>query len=143
MNRTLLLLALSVMGCLLMTPDAHAQISARNFRNARAATRSFLYNRPTVSPYVNLANRNTGFGMPNYFTYVRPQLERQQRQMSQRRQTAQMQQQLNQVQSQVARSSQQATGMMLTGRQGWSARGGTRFGSYLNFYPGMYRIARR
>ncbi len=107
------------------------------------ATRNFLYNRPTVSPYVNLATMNTGGGLPNYFTLVRPQIEAREAEMAQRQQATRMQRDLNQVQQQMAESQSQMTNMMLTGRVGWSSRGMPRFGSYMNFYPGFQQIPRR
>jgi len=48
----------------------------------QAAT-SPIYNRPTVSPYLNLAVRNQ-FGISNYQTLVRPMLEQQAQAASQR-----------------------------------------------------------
>ena len=108
-----------------------------------SATRNFLYNRPTVSPYLNLTTRDSNYGMSNYFTLVRPEVERREQEMAQRQQAARMQTQLNQVQQQAAQTQSQMTDMMLTGRVGWSSRGMPRFGSYLSFYPGFQRVPRR
>ncbi len=47
--------------------------------------------RPTVSPYLNLLNTNQG-PLPNYYTYVRPQL--QQNRINQEQSTALRQQQM-------------------------------------------------
>ena len=127
---------------LLVVQDANAQFGVGGVRSVRNSTRNFLYNRPTVSPYLQLTSRDANQGLPNYFTQVRPQIERQQQEIAQRRQSAQMQAQLNQVQSQVVQNQQQAAGMMFTGRNGWSSRGFSRFGLYLNYYPGMNRIGR-
>ena len=112
-------------------------------RNMFNATRGFMYNRPTVSPYVNLATpQGASFGLPNYFTLVRPQIEAREQAVMSQRQTAQMQQQLNVVQDQVRQSQQEAANMMLTGRVGWSSRGYPRFGTYMSYYPGFQRIPR-
>lgn len=109
--------------------------------NVRSATRNFLYNRPTVSPYLNLTSRNST-GMSNYHTLVRPQLDQEQVNMQRQAQATRQQQQLNQIQSEFRQSQTQNAGMMVTGRMGWSSRGYPRHGIYLNFFPGMNRIGR-
>jgi hypothetical protein len=120
--------------------QAQAQFTGSQSRSIAAATRNYLYNRPTVSPYLNLTTQDAqGGAVPNYFTMVRPQIEMREEQVRQQRQSAQMQTQLDHVQTQVRESQQQAAGMMLTGRIGWSSRGYPRFGSHLNFYPGFPR----
>jgi hypothetical protein len=122
--------------------DAVAQSSfAAPGTSVRARTRSFLYNRPTVSPYLNLTTQNPSSGLSNYFTMVRPQVEAREEAMARQRQATQMQAQLDQVQNQV-RENQQQAGTVLTGQMGWSSRGYPRFGSHLNFYPGFMRIPR-
>ena len=143
MNRSFSLLAIVGVACLMMVQEANAQYGTGGARTVRGATRNFLYNRPTVSPYLNLTSRNSNMGLSNYFTLVRPQLERRQQDVAQRRQTAQIQAQLNHVQAQTVQNQQQAAGMMITGRSGWSSRGYPRFGVYLNYYPGMSQIPRR
>jgi hypothetical protein len=102
-----------------------------------------MYNRPTVSPYLNLTTRDATVGMPNYFTMVRPQVEAREEEVARQRQTAQMQAQLEAVESQVRENQQVAAAQMLTGRVGWSSRGYPRFGAYMSYYPGFQRIARR
>ena len=109
--------------------------------NVRNATRNFLYNRPTVSPYLNLTSRNST-GMSNYHTLVRPQLDQEQVNMQRQAQATRQQQELNQIQSEFRQSQTQNAGMMVTGRMGWSSRGYPRHGIYLNFFPGMNRIGR-
>ncbi len=125
------------------TEPANAQYSGSSARSIYSATRNMLYNRPTVSPYVNLATRNSSGGLPNYYTMVRPQVEQRERDVANQRQSAQLQHQISQVQEQVRQSQAQAEGMLITGRVGWSSRGLPRFGSYLNFYPGFQAVARR
>ena len=141
-NRILFASAILATAVLLSTDrPAEAQFSGSSSRSIANATRNYLYNRPTVSPYLNLTTQDANVGgMPNYFTQVRPQLEMRENEMMRQRQTAQMQSQLDSVQAQVRASQQQAAGAMLTGRIGWSSRGFPRFGSYLNFYPGFQRM---
>ena len=133
----------TVLLCSISDRQVYAQFGGATSRSIGFATRNYLYNRPTVSPYLNLTSQNSSnYGVPNYFTQVRPQIEaREQAAMSQR-QTAQMQQQLNVVQDQVRQTQQQSANMMLTGRVGWSSRGYPRFGTYMSYYPGFQRIGR-
>jgi hypothetical protein len=106
------------------------------------ATQNYLYNRPTVSPYVNLATRDPSYGLSNYFTMVRPRLEHDEEQLVQRQQNARVQQQLSQIQTQVQQQQQQM-GLPTTGQMGWSQRGYPRTQTYLHYYPGMQQIGRR
>ena len=139
-RRVMIRVTLAMLMALVGSQAVHAQYTGNASRNIRNATRNFVYNRPTVSPYVNLATPNNSVGLSNYFTYVRPQLEQQEQAIAQQRQSAQMQQQLNQVQDQVRETQQQSASMMLTGRMGWSARGMPRFGTTMSYYPGFQRI---
>lgn len=141
MTRRFLFIAAVGLGLLTFAETAEAQTSLGSV-SVRNRTRDFLFNRPTVSPYLNLATRGTS-GMSNYHTLVRPQIERQQQDVVQRQQTTRMQQQLNAVQNEFRQSQQQASGMMLTGRYGWSSRGMPRHGSTLNYFPGFQAIPRR
>jgi hypothetical protein len=118
---------------------ACAQFDSISSRSVANATRNFLYNRPTVSPYLNLTTRDSTIGLSNYFTLVRPMIEQRENETMRQRQTAQMQAQLDNVQSQIRQGEQQAAGMILTGQMGWSSRGFPRFGSHLNYYPGFSR----
>jgi hypothetical protein len=125
------------------TDSVSAQYSGSQARFLRQATRNYLWNRPTVSPYLNLVGRDGYSGMPNYQRLVLPEIQRRERDASRDRQTARMQTQINQVQTQAARAQSDVANMMLTGRVGWSVRGYPRFGTYLNFYPGFQRLPRR
>ncbi len=122
---------------------AMAQFSGSNARSLRNATRNYLYNRPTVSPYINLTSRDSSIGLPNYYTLVRPQIERQQEEVVRQRQQVQMQEQLNTVQDQFRQSQQQQQQFLMTGQFGWSSRGLPRFGTTLNYFPGFRQIAVR
>lgn len=131
---------LLALGCFaFLNSEVHAQFTGQTARNMRTATQNFLYNRPSVSPYVNLASRSSTFGLPNYHTFVRPRIEAEQEQLAQRRQTAELQQELSSVRNQFRQSQMQASSQMTTGRPGWSARGMPRFGSTLNYYPRVMR----
>lgn len=106
--------------------------SLRNQAGFRPYTQQIL-NRPTVSPYLALTDL-TGSGQidtsRNYFTQVRPALEFRQQQQQQQRSLVQVQQQVTQLRSSVARQSQQ--GPRGTGHP-------TRFNFLLQYYPGMPR----
>ena len=98
------------------------------FRN----TNSTILNRPTVSPYLALADLN-GVGVDtsqNYFTQVRPRLERRAAQQQQQRQLQVIQRDMSALRSASARQSQ--PGQRATGHP-------TRFGTYLQYYPGLGR----
>jgi hypothetical protein len=144
-RRLALLLIAGLFAVISASSDAQAQYSytSRTGASLYSATRNYLYNRPTVSPYLNLTTLNTGTGVSNYFTLVRPQVEEQQQMQMRQQQQANIQRQIADVQDQVRQTQQQNQGMAITGQQGWSARGYPRFGLYLSFYPGMNQIAAR
>lgn len=123
--------------------DASAQYSGRNARSISSATRNMLFNRPSVSPYVNLATRSASGGLPNYHTYVRPQLEQQQQQVAQQQRSAQVQRQISDIQNSYRQQQAQVQGQLTTGKVGWSSRGFPRFGTTLNYYPGFSAARRR
>ncbi len=125
----------------LSSQSASAQYGSS--RSMYQATRNFMYNRPTVSPYLNLTTRDSSVGLSNYFTLVRPQVEAQQQQQAMRQQQAAIQREISDVQNQVRQTQEQNQGLSTTGQMGWSARGYPRFGMYLSYYPGMNQIARR
>ena len=128
-------------GALVAGFQQSAEAQYKGGSNAYTATRNFLYNRPTVSPYLNLTSRSSN-GISNYHTMVRPQLDQEQTNLRRQQQANRQQQEMGQIQSQFRQSQSQAAQMMITGRVGWSSRGMPRHGSYLNFYPGMHRIGR-
>ncbi len=55
---------------------------------------SQLSRRPTISPYLNLDVRTSAVGLPNYYAFVRPQLQQQQANRAQAAQVHRLQQQL-------------------------------------------------
>lgn len=91
---------------------------------ARASLNRQIFNRPTVSPYLNLL-RQPGTGMPNYQSLVRPLVEQ--------RRTAQMQQnQIRNLQQQVS----QQSGAVRQLEEGVRPTGHTSFFmNTLQFYP--------
>ena len=98
----------------------------RGFRSVQ----SNILSRPTTSPYLALTDL-TGNGFDNstnYFTNVRPRLERDQSQLQQQRQLQQVQRQVSEMRSAAAQRSQ--GGPRATGHP-------TRFQMYLQYYPGL------
>ena len=95
---------------------ASAQYTGANSRFIYSATRNFLYNRPTVSPYRQSDHAQSPYnGLPNYYTLVRPQIEQREENMARQQQTSRLQTQINQAQRQAAESQSQMANMMLTG----------------------------
>lgn len=96
------------------------------------STATQILNRSTTSPYLALTDLN-GQGVDfsrNYFTQVRPALERRQQQQTQSRQIQAIQQNVSQLRSQAAR--QNVASPRGTGHP-------TRFNSYFQYYPGFIR----
>ena len=122
---------------LFATGEAEAQFGQqqRNLQyGARSrTTSSAILSRPSVSPYLALADLN-GTGLvdnsTNYFTVVRPRIEREEQQRRQQLQLQNIQQNVSQMRSAAARQSQ--TGGRATGHP-------TRFGFYLQYYPTLNR----
>lgn len=87
---------------------------------------NYLYNRPTVSPYLNLTRTDTGNFMPNYHTLVRPQVDQRNAQAAQSAHLESLNrrvQKIQQEQMQMMREQKLMTGHPV------------RFNSYLHFYP--------
>ena len=102
--------------------------------SAQISQYSNIYNRPTVSPYLNLLQGNR-FGVSNYQTLVRPLIEQ--------REAAQMNQaNIQQLQQQF--QSGQAAAMRRGGGGGGARSTGhpTRFQNYLHYYTLGSRFAR-
>jgi hypothetical protein len=119
MLRTAICAALAFAGLSLCADECFAQ---RN--NAYRRTQNSLYNRPTVSPYLNLLQPQGG-GLPNYQTLVRPAID-------QRRQNQDTQRQISQLQSSVAASTAQEQRGEVTFRP--TGHGTGKF-YYSHFYP--------
>ena len=123
---------------LLLTSSASAQfgqqqrISGIRGQYSARSTATATLSRPTVSPYLAIADIN-GLGVDtsqNYFTQVRPRMERERTQQRQQMQVQQMQQSMANLRSQGARQNQQ---------QGRITGHPTRFGYYLHYYPNLNR----
>ena len=65
-------------------PDVPPRHFAPITTHVHRATQLYWFNRPTVSPYLNLTIRDPVYGLPNYHTLVRPQLQRRQSDMPRR-----------------------------------------------------------
>jgi hypothetical protein len=89
--------------------------------------------KPVISPYLDLYNRNTG-PVPNYFLYVRPQLDQQRTNLAA---TQQIGQNLLLIDQNAAKTGQ-VEGQLKLRRQGLSATGSraATFNNSLHFYPG-------
>ena len=110
---------------------------------SRSARENFLYNRPTVSPYLNLTRRDSQVGLPSYYTQVRPQVERRQQEQLQQRQAQQVQRELASIRNNFRQQQNQSGQPLTTGKFGWSSRGMPRHGSTLNYYPGFFAARQR
>ena len=114
----------------LMAQDARAQL----YDFGRQSVVANTLERPTISPYLGLANFQGSTALPNYFSYVRPQLQ-------QRQQNIRSEQQLQQLQ----RSIQSATQQRQIPQQQQQIRPTGQAATYMwygNFYPRM-NVARR
>ena len=112
--------------------DAHGQLG---LRRPSSSVRSYILNRPSVSPYLSLLNRDDlSVGLPTYHTRVRPQIEAEQRAKEQAQQTEQIRQLQSRVSS-VRRdltSAQNNNAVFPTGHP-------TRFRNYSHYYPALFR----
>jgi hypothetical protein len=93
-----------------------------------------LYNRPTVSPYLNLLNTDR-FGVSNYQTLVRPLIE-------QREAAVQNQANIQQLQQQF-QTSQMAAARRGGGGGPRSTGHPSRYLTYLHYYPSLNFLNQR
>lgn len=114
------------------TGSAHGQGFVPRGANAARATRDYILNRPTVSPYLNLTRRETEFSSPNYQTLVRPALEQRDYDAQQSASVRRLQSQVVNLQGQMALSQQRQRGQFSSGHP-------TRFFTYLHYYPQLNR----
>lgn len=140
--RSLLITGVVIATLSIAAPEVQAQFQTQNriqsySNQAFQSTAQRILSRPTTSPYLSLvANDITGQGQGsfnqanNYFTQVRPALERQQQQQLQQRQIQNIQRNVSQMRSEAARRS--VTGARATGHP-------TRFNFYLQYYPTLNR----
>ena len=121
----------------LIAGSAQAQFSTlsrvSSYSGKFRSTSSAIMSRPSVSPYLALTDLN-GTGQidnsTNYFTQVRPRMEREAQQRRQQIQLQNIQQNVGSMRSAAARRSQ--AGARATGHP-------TRFNFYLQYYPGLNR----
>ena len=96
MVRLSLVIAISIFAAGYPT-HARAQQYGRNYYNLQGYSKysnpgqDAVFNRPTVSPYLNLLRPQGGVAIPNYQALVRPQLQQQQINQQQGRQLQQLQ----------------------------------------------------
>lgn len=121
----------AIASCFFVARHTQAQVSGQAFVD------SYILNRPTVSPYLNLL-RPTGFsGVTNYQTLVRPQIEQ--------RELARIQQaELNRVRQQVSVQQQSIdTIQQQRAQRVFSTGHRTQFMNTQNYYPGFAELRRR
>ena len=106
----------------------YAQFIPTGNVNVSNSINNFLYNRPTLSPYLNLTRTDTGQIQPNYHALVRPELQRRQQQAAQTAQIRQLNRSAEQFQGSQMRSQRDRDRQLATGHP-------TRFFTYLHFYP--------
>ncbi|MGE0534556.1 MAG: hypothetical protein AB7O68_06245 [Pirellulales bacterium] len=121
MNRATAVLILGVLFfCIFAAADVQAQSRGRNSAlyagNPRTNTNpgasllnQALYNRPTVSPYLNLT-RPGGLITPNYQSLVRPQVDQMRVNRAQRQSTATLQREISSSRHQAVIPGQQIRG---------------------------------
>ena len=110
------------------TQHANAQQFTPRSSSVARSTTSYLINRPTVSPYLNLLRADSEVAMPNYHTLVRPAVES-------RRQTAEQASQIRGLRSNVTNMQGRLAGQS-RGSQ-FSTGHPTRFMTYLHYYPSL------
>jgi hypothetical protein len=118
-ERGVILTLLAAGALMLVVEPAYGQLSQQNYfrggmRNYNRRTLDQnIYDRPTVSPYLNLLRPQSNFGLPNYYAFVKPQID----QLATARQQGNA---IQQLQTQVAQGqTAQATkeGIRPTGHQ--------------------------
>ncbi len=100
---------------------APAQSVTKPFSGVRQAS--------TISPYLALDNLETSTSLPNYFLFVRPQLDQRARQRAQQAQSWRLKQQVNAAAA-SAESGYSASGTAVTGHT-------TQFMNSGGYYPGL------
>ena len=140
--RNLVIIGIAITSLSIAAQDASAQFSQQNRVSGFSAfsqgnsgfrsTSSQILSRSTTSPYLALVNLDgQGVGIDNsrnYFTQVRPAIDRQRQQQQQQLQIQSIQRNVTQMRSQAAQ--QNVTGPRGTGHP-------TRFQFYFQYYPGL------
>lgn len=117
----------------LTTQQAEAQTFGRSSQQSASRYGKILGNRydaskraPSVSPYLNLLQPQ-GFVLPNYYTFVRPEIQRQQEQFEQRLAIGRLEVEVEEQQRQDRISGASRT-IRGTGHH-------TQFNNYSHYYP--------
>lgn len=133
MVRIAALLAVAVLVPVIGVDQAEGQgFVPRRSTNAALATRDYLVNRPTVSPYLNLLRTQSSLAPPNYQTLVRPANERRQQAARQQASINRLQSRVTNMQGQMAARNRQQGSGFVTGHP-------SRFMTYLHYYPSLGR----
>lgn len=142
--RNLVIIGIAIASLSIANQEASAQFAQQtrisNFsafssgNSGFQSTASQILSRPTTSPYLALVNLDGQGGnldnSRNYFTQVKPALDRQRQQQTQRLQIQNIQRNVTQMRSQAAQ--QNVSGPRGTGHP-------TRFQHYFQYYPGLGR----
>jgi hypothetical protein len=128
MRRLVWIISLLTLIAPLGARNAQAQGFVPRGANAALATRDYIINRPTVSPYLNLLRTESPISAPNYQTLVRPALEH--RQEIQRQESA-----IRQLQSRVVNMQGQMAARNRRQQEGFATGHPQRFMTYLHYYP--------
>jgi hypothetical protein len=92
-----------------------------------------VYRDPTISPYLNLYREDeTSGSAPNYFAFVRPQMDQNEANRTQQRELQQLRGQLNNVSSSIVGANYQGGQLPSTGTP-------SRYMDTAQFYSGMRR----
>lgn len=116
---------------LCLSRQAHAQYKGPNLSanpSAQIYNRA-IYDRPTVSPYLNLLRPQGGVGVPNYQSLVRPELQQRRMNEIQGRQIQSLQNRLYQGPS--------SSGSGGAPQEIRSTGHVTRFMNHSSYYPGL------
>ena len=89
---------------------------------------TYVSQRPTVSPYLNLLRQDTGEAAPNYYSLVKPQIDQIDFNQQQMRQNQQMARRMQGIQSRPAYPVAGSQYLIPTGHQAV-------FMNYLHYYP--------
>ena len=95
-------------------------------QRVQAPPQRYQPSRPTISPYLNLLRQNES-PVPNYYSFVRPQLQTQERYQQQQAINFQQQTAIGTLDEQVLQMTQPAA----------ATGGGGNFRQYSHFYPGL------
>lgn len=123
--------------------DERAAAQYNNYNPASRYTRSYnnyasrsLYRNPSVSPYLNLLQNNSGLTSltPNYQAFVRPQLEARRQAQATNRSLQTLGSQVGGLQQQLGQPTRAGGLLRPTGRPEGSAGLTSYYGNHLHYY---------